>query len=358
MFCQLCRLHDLRPNYSSYTADAVRVAALQKPQATLADVQMTAESYELTAKTVSTIKDRACEKQIQINATGNKKNTHMYKENKKHGKYKSCSGCFRSHKRENCKFKNGTCNKCGKRGHISPVCMSTDANDNNNKWKKNRNSEQKNNIDVIDTIFEVTGEVSNNDTKSYIVVQIQDKMLKFQMDSGASISIINLKTYNLLNKPKLVVTKRTLFGFGRKIIPVLGELHTSVKCGKHEKDVVIVVVNTDHGENIFGFDMFKKFGFAIQQIKVISDTHKNNVENLCDEYNEVFEPALGTINNFKANIRLKSDAQPKIFRSRQIPFAQMQKFKQEIDRLVNLKILSPIKFSEWASPIVLVVISN
>lgn len=173
------------------------------------------------------------------------------------------------------------------------------------------------------------------------------------MDSGASISIINLKTYKQLNKPKLLKTKRILYGFGKKQIPVLGELNTTVKCGKHEKEVVIVVVNTEFGDNLFGYDLFKIFGFEIQQINTISDISKYKINALCTKYREIFEPALGTVKDFKANIRLKSDAQPKFFRSRQIPFAQMPQFKAEIERLIGEGILKPVKFSEWASPIVL-----
>lgn len=108
----------------------------------------------------------------------------MKKTRNKTNKYKSCSECFRSHKGENCKFKSATCNKCGKRGHISPVWMTANTNNNNSKWKKNRNTEQKNNIDVIDTTFEGTGEVTNNDSKSYMLIQIFNNIVKFQISNG------------------------------------------------------------------------------------------------------------------------------------------------------------------------------
>lgn len=139
--------------------DAVRAAALQKQKATLADVLLIAESFESTTKTVAAIKESSYER--QINAV-NKNNRQTYKENKIQNKFKSCSGCFSTHKRENCKFRHATCNKCGKKGHISPVCMS--ANINNNIKKKSRSSGQhKNNIDVIETIFDVTGVITSKD---------------------------------------------------------------------------------------------------------------------------------------------------------------------------------------------------
>ncbi|XP_037932524.1 uncharacterized protein K02A2.6-like [Teleopsis dalmanni] len=39
---------------------------------------------------------------------------------------------------------------------------------------------------------------------------------------------------------------------------------------------------------------------------------------------------------------------------RQVLFALIPQFKQEINRLIDAEILKPVQFSEWASPIVLV----
>ncbi|XP_022226069.2 uncharacterized protein K02A2.6-like [Drosophila obscura] len=74
---------------------------------------------------------------------------------------------------------------------------------------------------------------------------------------------------------------------------------------------------------------------------------------LCNKYKEVFEPAIGTIKNFKASIYLKQNFVPKFYKSRPIPFAQMEKFKEEVKRLTDAGIWKAVKFSNWASPIVL-----
>lgn len=67
----------------------------------------------------------------------------------------------------------------------------------------------------------------------------------------------------------------------------------------------------------------------------------------------MFQPALGVIQNFEASIYLKSDATPKFYKSRQIPFALIEKFKEEAARLEKIGIWKPVKFSNWASPIVI-----
>ncbi|XP_037931183.1 uncharacterized protein LOC119665993 [Teleopsis dalmanni] len=64
---------------------------------------------------------------------------------------------------------------------------------------------------------------------------------------------------------------KTLFGFGKNEIPVLGELCVAIKCGRKEKEVVIVVVDVENCNNLFGFDLFEEFGFEIQQICNITE---------------------------------------------------------------------------------------
>lgn len=331
--------------------DAVRSAALQKQKTTLADVLLIAESYEATTKTMATLKETSSEKTIEINVVKKQPLVENKNSKRENQKYKSCSGCFSSHRREECKFKNSICNKCGKKGHIAPVCMSKQKTEYKKVYK---NKKQNNNIDVVETIYDISGQIKTDNSKSLIVVEINNKTFKFQMDSGASISIINLKTYEQLNSPKLLETKRILYGFGKKIIPILGELHVNMKCGNCEKKVILVVVNTSAGDNLFGFDLFKTFGFQIKQINSVSEKDNGRLKELCEEFSDVFELSLGTVKDFKASVRLKPDAQPKFFRSRPIPFAQLPQFKKEIDRLIEQKIIIPVKFSNWASPIVLV----
>ncbi|XP_043063527.1 uncharacterized protein K02A2.6-like [Drosophila ficusphila] len=173
------------------------------------------------------------------------------------------------------------------------------------------------------------------------------------MDSGATASVINSNTYALLKKPKLHKCSRVLHAFGHTPIPLLGELHTVAKRGEKEKEVVLIVANIETSTNLFGMDLFNIFGFDIMQVSNIYEVHNDKISDLCNKYNEVFEPAMGVIKNFKATVFLKSSATPKFYKSRQIPFAQMDKFKAEADRLTQAGIWKPVKFSNWASPIVL-----
>lgn len=71
-------------------------------------------------------------------------------------------------------------------------------------------------------------------------------------------------------------------------------------------------------------------------------------------YPDIFREELGCCNKFQANITLKTTAKPKFSKPYHLPFAQYDKVRSEIDRLVASKVLKPVSASEWASPIVVV----
>ena len=64
---------------------------------------------------------------------------------------------------------------------------------------------------------------------------------------------------------------------------------------------------------------------------------------------------LGTFNGPQASIRISSDAIPKFHRSRSLPFALRDKVDAEITRLLNAGIIQPVKFFDWAAPVVPIV---
>lgn len=68
----------------------------------------------------------------------------------------------------------------------------------------------------------------------FIDVQISNKIIKFQLDSGASTSVITKKTYEMLGNPKLENYKKSLFAYGHTRLNILGQIITKIKCGENE----------------------------------------------------------------------------------------------------------------------------
>ncbi|XP_049308593.1 uncharacterized protein K02A2.6-like [Bactrocera dorsalis] len=315
--------------------DQVRAAALQKLQPSLEDVLLIAETHETTTKTVATIKENPNSSTMQVNTMQTRKN---WKKTTKD-------------------------NKSAKKGHIAAVCTS---NQSRNIRKSTTIPERKGNqnkqeneqyVSTLDAVNIVNGIIEVEANKKCINLEIFNKVIQFQLDSGATVSIINLKTYNILNRPKLQKCTKTLYAFGRQPIPILGELHTKAKCGNKQKRIAVIVANIENANNLFGLDLFKEFGFEITQIDNVVDKGEyiKQIEDLCNKYETVFDNTnAGVIKHFKASIRMQTTAIPKFYKSRQIPFAQILKFREEADRLINTGIWKPVKFGNWASPIILV----
>ena len=80
----------------------------------------------------------------------------------------------------------------------------------------------------------------------------------------------------------------------------------------------------------------------------------SQLEDLLQEFDELFQDGLGTIENFIAKLTLKRDTQPKFFRPRPIPFALKEAVEQELDRLEADNIIEKVSHSDWAAPIVAV----
>ncbi|UYV80793.1 K02A2.6-like [Cordylochernes scorpioides] len=81
-----------------------------------------------------------------------------------------------------------------------------------------------------------------------------------------------------------------------------------------------------------------------------SPQHLHAINNTCKH--------CGPIKGIKCHLDVKADFIPKFYKFRQVPFALKQLVENEIDKLVDLNILSPIDKSDCASPLVCVAKPN
>lgn len=72
----------------------------------------------------------------------------------------------------------------------------------------------------------------------------------------------------------------------------------------------------------------------------------------------LFEDSLGLCNKMQATLTLKPDARGVLRRARPVPFAAQEPIEAELKRLQLMGVITPIDFSEFTAPIVVVKKSN
>lgn len=67
---------------------------------------------------------------------------------------------------------------------------------------------------------------------------------------------------------------------------------------------------------------------------------------MLNEFQDLFEPGLGSIKGPLVHLYLKEDARPKFMKARPVSYPLRKNVSEELDRLVQAGILSPITHSE------------
>ena len=86
--------------------------------------------------------------------------------------------------------------------------------------------------------------------------------------------------------------------------------------------------------------------------KALHSVEKDPVPSLKKEFPDIFSDGIGKIKSITGEYRLKDKAVPRYLKARNVPYALRDKVEEEIDLLVKEGVLSPVKSSEWATPIV------
>ncbi|KAK3747895.1 hypothetical protein QZH41_001360 [Actinostola sp. cb2023] len=185
-------------------------------------------------------------------------------------------------------------------------------------------------------------------------IELNGKDLQMELDTGASLSIINAKTYETLwggeDRSPLQNTNMVLQTYtGEKINPK-GIIEVSVAYGKQNVKLPLHVVE-GKGPALLGRDWLEKIQLDWPTIKTIS-------QDVVNSYPQLFEEGLGTLKGKKARIHVDPGTKPEFYRARPVPYTLREKIEQELERLQKEGTIEPVQYSDWATPIVPVVKSD
>ncbi|XP_055911915.1 uncharacterized protein K02A2.6-like [Eupeodes corollae] len=389
---------------------------LQKKNPSLEEIEELTTAHESTQQATNILKGSSTSNlstTAEVNLIKGSNNYYNKSTSKSHDNNfsvrKSCPNCFAQHPRDQCKHIDSICDFCQRRGHIRSVCLSAKqseaphsskakpryhsyqstnrklrsrstganrrhgsrSNQSNQQQKQTESAHSINEIEDqnvrhdsgVEIVSSAQFETDVNKNKIFVSLHINHCPLTFQLDTGATCSLIGLDGYYRLGSPHCKLSSRTLKSYGNISLPVKGVLNVSVQWNTKTKTLPLLICNNKQSANIMGINWFQEFGLHIQGansdsvLQIGSDSKDQlltDAMSLCKQHESVFKSELGCSKFYEAHLTMKSNCQPKYFKYRPVPFAQKKAVQQELERLRKLDILRPIESSQWAAPIVVV----
>ena len=327
---------------------------------------------------------------------------------KKHAQNKTPSGgsdqklCYRckrgSHDPSKCRFKEATCFKCSRKGHIAPACRGNQLQDNVTQSKPPRgeanfvsvsgsatnNSDCSQNAGSCPSTSQANN-VNNEATNSckfsmpqpvntqqstaepmglfnignsrptvhpiWVDVQINEKPLRLQVDSGSAYTIIPEDIFHeKLQGIELSKTDLNLETYGKEKLPLLGEAQVTVAYEGQQKQLSIVVASVANKPPIFGKDWLSEIRLNWEQM-FHTVIHTSDLDKVMAKYPRVLKPGLGTM-TVDGHLYVKPGTKPRFKKARSVPYSLRPKLEAEYKRLQAEGILVPVSHSDWATPVV------
>ena len=244
-------------------------------------------------------------------------------------------------------MKDADCHACGKKGHITPACRSKPQNKSvppvsrpKTRYHDTHLVQHEKN-DTMDSESEEYHLFKLNEPSSNPIeatVNVEDKPLTMELDTGAAVSIISEATRReMFPKKKLHKSKLTLKTYTDEPMQIIGQLNVHVESNGQTSPLVLVVVAGD-GPSLFGRNYIRLDWSRIATVRARS----SGLQTLLQTHESLFKEELGTVQPRKATLHVKTDA---------TPFAIKDAIGQELDRLEKQ---GTIRKVDWAAAIVAV----
>ena len=88
-----------------------------------------------------------------------------------------------------------------------------------------------------------------------------------------------------------------------------------------------------------------------EEVKKLHEV-ESPVQALIRKYKSIFEKTPGTVKNLKARIHVEEGTKPIFYKAFPVALSMKEDVGKKIDQLENDGIITKVKHSEWASPIV------
>ncbi|KAL5015077.1 hypothetical protein ScPMuIL_009347 [Solemya velum] len=208
-------------------------------------------------------------------------------------------------------------------------------------------------------VFSVTNGDAGYVTKSpFVETRIFDKPVKFLIDTGATVNIIDTNTYNkVCSSKKLHGPTPVIYGYASKTpLPVKGYFSTDIDYKDSRVNARFYVVDSDTQKtnNLLSANTAQSLNlvhFAFSSTTAPLSTATPVVNEFCN----LFDGEIGKIKGPKIKLHIDESLTPVTQRHRRVPFHVRKDVESELERLEKMDIIEKIQGpTPWINPVVVV----
>ncbi|CAH8452171.1 unnamed protein product [Schistosoma rodhaini] len=267
-----------------------------------------------------------------------------------------CWHCGAWHYVRNCPFKQHRCRKCKVVGHKDGFCLKSTPNRSSNT-KKTVPKPCTSSLSLVSSC-----QSSSPGERKFINININGHFFRLQIDTASDVTILSHKNWIKMGRPSLQrTTKKPRTACGN-FLHLEGQLECRVTFRESSFTGVCHITPADL--NLLGLDWFDQLKLADVPLNtichMISQPHgtESYTRKLMAQFSSIFQPGLGQCSTLKATLRLKPGAKPVFRPKRPVPYATLPTVDEELNRLQQQGVITPVSYSAWAAPIVVIKKAN
>ncbi len=346
-------------------AEHIQKRLLTETNLTLDNAVKIAVAMETAGRDAMELQNKRMEPVNKI-STASSKWSEKKQQSKQQGKV-TCFRCGGKHKADQCSYSSTKCRYCSKQGHIEKVCFKKKRDKTAAKGTVHYVEEEGDDTESTLYHFTTFAPAVHHIAQEPILVTptIAGKAIPMEVDTGSAVSLISQSTldrYLGSDHYKLQPTRVKLKTYSGEQIRPLGNLTVDVTYNGQSATMDLLVVQQE-GPTLLGRDWLQTLRLNWQEIKHLRGTvtttdTEQKVKELLQRYKTVFQDDLGKLKGTTGSLQLQDDACPKFKKARQVPYALRPQVEKELQRLQSTGVISPVEFSDWATPVVPVVKPN
>ncbi|XP_037821697.1 uncharacterized protein LOC119610521 [Lucilia sericata] len=256
------------------------------------------------------------------------------------------------------------CTGCNKKGHIVKVCIATLSKSSNGRTPQKNYSTNQIHQDEDYGVYKVIDVYQNNNNSTnaeryYTDIDIEGKMVKFEVDSGSGFTFLPRGQFNKLQLDTPVVPTNIAFrSYTQTTFIPDGKIKVKARYNNSTifDDIYIV---PDGCSALVGRSWIRRLNINLNDLDNNSKTTNTAdinqvsvIDEIIHEFSEVFQEKIGCTRQYKVSLQLREGVKPIYNKERQIPYSLTERVEKELDVLEQAGIISKTTNSDWGSPLV------